>query len=255
MLSNISKAIPNFLTTRKRLNRKSLSERKRTGKSRWESDHLQNYRTPLLGEDHIHPVVAPSIGVGGETTGRSVPVHTVASALTVPQSVEVTIVDARSGKVVLINRVVSHVGMVGSHIDGVGSNRHWVGKVHLLPARGGLVGESRRRQQLPATAPQIANVGAGIGTALVEPDAGDETIHIRAELDAYFNSRGIGVCGQTGCRRVIPQAARCRANTASIRHRHSNGVSRCRVARRITRLCAQRMLEPLATVVESQVVL
>ena len=46
-------------------------------------------------------------------------------------------------------------------------------------------------EQGPVGGPQLASVGAGIGRALVEADAGDPPVHRRGELHAKVHRAGI----------------------------------------------------------------
>src|SRR5207302_1806126 len=68
---------------------------------------------------------------------------------------------------------------------------HRLAEVDRLPARGGFVGERRRREQLTAGGPQTADVRAAVRRGLVEPNTGDLTPGTCGEFDAKIDVAAI----------------------------------------------------------------
>ena len=91
------------------------------------------------------------------------------------------------GEVVVVDGVAAVGGIVRGHVDGVGGDRHRVGEVDLLPARGGFVGEGGGGQQRRGGGPEVADVRAGVARPLVEPDAGDIAGDVGLELDPQID--------------------------------------------------------------------
>ena len=105
-------------------------------------------------------------------------INPIPSTLTIAQKAQWWIVNAGISKESFVNGVISHTGVVRSHVNGVSSNWYWLSKVDLLPACSGFVGKGGCCQSLPATCPEVANVRPGIATALVEADARDVAVDI-----------------------------------------------------------------------------
>ncbi len=69
-------------------------------------------------------------------------------------------------EVSVVLRVVSLGREVRRDVGGVGTQRHWLREIYLLPAGGRFPGESGARQQLAVRGPQVADVRPGVGAAL-----------------------------------------------------------------------------------------
>src|SRR6185437_6286024 len=66
---------------------------------------------------------------------------------------------------------------------------------HVLPAAGGLVAKRPGGQQRAGAGPQRTGVGAGVGRALVEPDAGDVAVGGAGEPDTQLDRGGVAAVG------------------------------------------------------------
>ncbi len=62
---------------------------------------------------------------------------------------------------------------------------------HLLPAGGGLSRKGRRGQLGTGARPEIGDVGTRIGAGLVEADASNGPVHVRAEFHPQLH-RAVG---------------------------------------------------------------
>jgi len=120
------------------------------------------------------------------------------------------VVEVGCGKVKLVSGIVSHRGVIGSHIGGVRRDGHRRRKVHLLPTRSTLPAEGGSDQQRPAAAPQTAGMRAGIQAALVKANAGNVPTHIGVELNPNFHGTRIARDTNRGCR-TTPDRAGTRA--------------------------------------------
>src|SRR5690348_8051015 len=93
--------------------------------------------------------------------------------------------------------------LIGSDIDGVGSDGDGRGEISLLPARSRFAGERRGAQQRAAQAPKMANVRAGVGGTLVKADGGDGTGGVRFNRDTQFQwavGAVVNSCRHSGAR-------------------------------------------------------
>ena len=61
--------------------------------------------------------------------------------------------------------------LIGSHVNRVCGNGHWRRKISLLPTGGGFSGEGYGSEQGTCAAPQVADVNARVGRALVKANA------------------------------------------------------------------------------------
>src|SRR5215831_9113047 len=117
------------------------------------------------------------------------------------------IIDAGVGEEGIIRGVVTCRRVIGCHIDRVRRHRYRIWEVHLLPARGGFVGKSRRGKRLAARGPQVTHMRAGVGRSLVKANSGDKTIEVNPELHPEFHAVGIvDGCG-AWCGRAAPSRA------------------------------------------------
>src|SRR5262249_62212261 len=91
----------------------------------------------------------------------------------------------RGVEVRTIRGVVPPGREVRRDVGGVLVDLHRLGEVHLLPARRRLAGEGGAGQQLTGRAPQAADMRAGVGAGLVEPDPGDVTKGVRLEFHSH----------------------------------------------------------------------
>ena len=105
---------------------------------------------------------------------------------------------------------MTRIGVIRSHVDGVGSDGHGCGEIDLLPPCAGLVSECSGGQPGSCARPEIGYMGTRIGARLVEADTGNKAGRIRTELGAQLcgdigtsvNHAGDGGCrpdGGTGC--------------------------------------------------------
>src|SRR6185295_17071064 len=83
-------------------------------------------------------------------------------------------------------------------------------EARLLPAGGAFPREGDRGQQRAGRAPEVADVRAGVLRALVKPQAGDEAVDVRAELDSDLERVGVVRGGDSRRRRARPDGARTR---------------------------------------------
>src|SRR5206468_4150402 len=133
--------------------------------------------------------------VDGEGAAGAVGVDAVGAVDATGQRVERAVVDAGGGEEAAVAGVVADVGVVGDDVGGVGVYRDGGGEDRLLPAGGGLVREGDGGEECAGTAPEVADVDAGVGRGLVEPHAGDNAGDVGAELHADFDRAGVGVGG------------------------------------------------------------
>src|SRR5437016_144825 len=108
-----------------------------------------------------------------------------------------------SGEVVPISAVVPTSAVVGGYVGGVGGNSHGRREVDLLPARSGFCSEGGSSQQGPRAAPQVAHMRAGVGSALIESNTSNITVHVRTERNSQFYGRvwtGVNICRSSRCR-------------------------------------------------------
>jgi hypothetical protein len=97
------------------------------------------------------------------------------------------IVERGCRKITSSRTEVPIVGMVGSYIDSVRGDRHRLGEIHLLPARGRLSRERCARQERSSAAPKIANVSSRVKGALIKANPADSAVAIRPEPDAQLH--------------------------------------------------------------------
>ena len=142
------------------------------------------------GEDDIDPVVGRALRRWSGSRRGAVEVDAVAAAVDlVRQRVQRPAVDTLAGEVAAVGGVMARRCVVRGDVVGVGGDRHRGGEVDLLPARGGLAGEGGGGQQRAGAGPEVADVGAGVVGALVEPDAGDVAGDVGAEPHADLGRR------------------------------------------------------------------
>ena len=137
-------------------------------------------------EDHVDPVVAVLVD-GRREAGGPDEEDAVASRSRTGQRMQRAAVDAVGVEVSRVTRVVAGVGVVRDHVDRPGADRDRSGEVGILPARSGLVHERRLGERGSRPAPEGAAVRAGVGEVLVEPDALDEPVHVRFELETELD--------------------------------------------------------------------
>jgi hypothetical protein len=97
------------------------------------------------------------------------------------------IVEAAASKVILVHRVATNIGVIGSYIDGVGGNCYRGWEVDLLPTGSRLICESGRSEQGTCDGPEVTDVCTRVGTALVEAHAQDIAGEIRGEFDSNLD--------------------------------------------------------------------
>ena len=131
------------------------------------------------------------VGACGELTGTAVSIWPFRSCTRVGVGVQRRPIDACRRKVACIACVVADSGVVGGHIGSVGGNGHGTREVDLLPARSGFRREGCTSQEGAAAAPEIADMRAGVGGALVETNAGNIARRVGIEPHAQLN-RGVG---------------------------------------------------------------
>src|SRR5262249_59162249 len=88
----------------------------------------------VVAEDDVHQVVAGEVGAGRKSGTAGVGIDTVGPVHAVGQGVQWCAVNPRSGKVVVVPRVVAAGSVVGGDVGGVGADGHRRGEVDLLPA-------------------------------------------------------------------------------------------------------------------------
>jgi len=62
------------------------------------------------------------------------------------------------------------IGMVGSDISGIGTNRRWLRKIYLLPTGGSFIAKGGSCKSGPSATPKRTGVCTGIIYPLVKPD-------------------------------------------------------------------------------------
>ena len=141
-----------------------------------------------MGTEHdIHPIIGTVPALIRETTDRTIGVHTVKTGDSVGRGVQRRAVNTTGFKVVGVIAVVACVGMVGSDINGVCTDRYGNGKEHLLPTGGALAGKCGCSQQRTAACPEVTNVWTDVSARLVEANAVDISDNISAELHSQFH--------------------------------------------------------------------
>src|SRR5262245_48969899 len=101
------------------------------------------------------------------------------------------IVNTGRGKLQIIHRVVTAGSKVRRHISCSGVDWYGRGEIHLLPARSSFVGKGSGCERAAILRPEMTDVRPSVGTALVEADSTDESVHVRTEADTHFNGAGI----------------------------------------------------------------
>ena len=128
-------------------------------------------------------------------------------------------VHSRCAEHVGCDGVVADRGKVGGHVGGSRRDRHGVGEGDLLPPRVGLAGERGGGEGGARDRPQCPDVGAAVGSRLVEADAGDVPAGVGGEGHAKVDRPG--VAGVDGCRGGggIEDGARAGGEGSRRRHR------------------------------------
>ena len=151
---------------------------------------FENCEIRLWCKNYIYKVVTGKVGLVGEAA-RAINVDAVTpSHFIVSKGIQRSIGIARS-EVGTVEGKVAGIGVVGSYIDGIGSNRDRCGKGNRLPAGSSLSCKGGLCQQHTTIRPQVPDVGASVGTPFIEAQAGDISVHIGAEFDPKLEGIGI----------------------------------------------------------------
>ena len=145
--------------------------------------------------------------VGWEAAARPVLVDAVRAVGAFGEPVQRRVVLA-GREVLRVERVAPGRRVVGRDVGGVRRDRDRGAETDFLPSRRRLARERRLGELASAGAPQVADVGAGVGRALVEAQPGDVAGLVGAELDAQLHGLGVLVGGGRSGLLVLEDRAR-----------------------------------------------